>query len=420
MAGMFRHPIDGAARPQALRARYFHVLSRALSPSLEIVLPGGARRRLPLARAGEGRRPGEALWVARLDRLPEGEDWRFRVNLGKQTYDAPGQDQYYSTHLHSLWLQDHQIFNYQPAATVSPSRVMKIERFTGSLSPRALYLYLPRGYDEHQHLHYPVIYMHDGQNCFQAYAQDSYAGSWQADRAADQLIRRGKMQECIIVGVSNGQKKRIAEYLPPYITLLPPRPQKPTPRQSKLETCSTFTAADPKSPAPKSKEPPARPLAGRADKTFAYYRDVVAPYVAQHTRALPGREHTATIGSSMGGLFSTYIAWEYPEFARHHAILSPSFWVTRSQEGAMEIIEHLRTGEPRDLRLWLDSGTLDAPGRGDDDLRETQEARDALLENGYVLGPNFQYFLDENGAHDESSWARRLPKIFQFLFPLEP
>ena len=199
---------------------------------------------------------------------------------------------------------------------VSPSRVEKIFEFEGSLSARALYLYLPAGYDETDE-HYPVLYMHDGQNLFEAFVDDSYLGSWRADETADRLIREGRMRPCIIVGVSNGGEARLAEYLPPYASYtLPASKEK---RQSKGR-----------------KKTPLKPVRGRADETFSYYQGEVAPFVAANYRVLTGREHTATGGSSLGGLFSTYIAWEHPEFARSHAVLSPSYWITRDEGGEME------------------------------------------------------------------------------------
>ena len=273
------------------------------------------------------------------------------------------------------------------------SRVIKIPEFKGRLSKRPLYIYLPPGYDNDPDRYYPVIYMHDGQNCFEAFAEDSYVGSWCADETADRLIRRGLMRPCIIVGVSHGRKRRTAEYLPPYAVFQPKKGEETTDQR--------------------------KGVAGRADRTFAYYRDDVVPYIHRHYRAFSGREYTATCGSSMGGLFSTYIAWEHPEFARQHAILSPAYWMTRDEQGKMEPVERLRTGRPRDVRLWLDSGTRDAPGRGDDGQRETRAAREALLGNGYVEGPDFHYFLDKGGIHKESSWATRLPQVFRFLFPTE-
>jgi predicted alpha/beta superfamily hydrolase len=286
---------------------------------------------------------------------------------------------------------------------LSASQVIKIEAFEGSLPKRPLYIYLPPGYTEETNRIYPVLYMHDGQNCFERFVADSYAGSWQADLTADRLIAEGRMRPCLIVGVGNGSEERIAEYLPPYATYpLPPRNKKG----------STKTTDEPESE-------PERPLmmTGRARETAVYYRDEVTAYMRQHYRVDSHREQTATCGSSMGGLLSTYFAWTFPEFARHHAILSPAYWLTKTRSGDYETIERLRLGQPRDVRLWLDSGTQDAPGRGDDGWPETATARDALLQNGYQIGPDFQYFLAEGACHREADWAARLPQVFEFLFP---
>ena len=215
---------------------------------------------------------------------------------------------------------------------MSPSRVEKIFSFEGSLSARALYLYLPAGYDEQPDTHYPVLYMHDGQNLFEAFVEDSYLGSWRADETADRLIREGRMQPCIIVGVSNGGEARLAEYLPPYASYTLPAP--------KIKRKG------------KGRKIPLKPLQGRADETFVYYQNEVAPFVAANYRVLTGREHTATGGSSLGGLFSTYIAWEHPEFARSHAILSPSYWITRDgggRDGDGEASPRGRTARPAAL-----------------------------------------------------------------------
>lgn len=275
----------------------------------------------------------------------------------------------------------------------SPSRVIKFPAFKGRLPERDLYVYLPPGYDEDQDAHYPVLFMHDGQNCFQAYVADSFAGSWRADETADRLINQGHMRACIIVGVSNGGEERIREYLPPYASIQPRLGKYPIPW------------------------PNAR--CGRADVTYEYYAEDVASFLRAHFRVREGRDHTATCGSSMGGLFSTYIAWERPGFARHHGILSPTYWVTCDWRGVMTAIERLTTEKPRDVRLWLDSGTSYQPGRGDDGMKDTRKARDALMKNGYEPGPNFRYYLDDGAIHHESSWAARLPLVLPFLFPVE-
>jgi predicted alpha/beta superfamily hydrolase len=378
-----------------------HYLTTQSAPCLEFKDRERGLQQVKFQFTAEGRKPGEQRWLAHANFPAEGE-LKFRIKLGAGQYDPPGPDRFYSTSLRVLIVQDGQIYSYLPAPKVSPPRVIKIPAFIGTLPTRPLYIYLPRGYDEHTHRHYPVIYMHDGQNVFETYIEDSYAGSWKADMTANRLIAQGNMRECLIVGVANGSRSRIAEYLPPYMTLFTrgrrsPRKDFPTQAESKEVQLRNRP----------------RPVYGRAHRTVTYYQNEVQRYVLQHFRVLSGRENTATVGSSMGGLFSAYIAWDHPEFARHHAIMSPSFWITRNQEGALEMIEHFRHGERRDVRLWLDSGTYN------DGERDTRAARDALLENGYVEGVDFEYYLDRGAGHNEGAWGRRLSKVFQFLFPAE-
>ena len=301
----------------------FTYFSRAQNPELELKDPDNRTVRVPFRDTGAGRTPAERRWLAE-PTLPASGVCRFRIDLGHGVFDTPPQRRYYNTNLRTLWLQDKQLFGYEPAAYVSPSRVIKIETFAGRLSTRALYVYLPRGYDEHGDKHYPVVYMHDGQNVFEAFVDDSYSGSWRADKVADRLVSSGRMQESIIIGVANGNEARILEYLPPYSGFRMPPPQAPLkkPKKAKAKVQTR----------------------GRADETAAYYAQDVAGYLREHYRVLTDRDHTATVGSSMGGLFSAYLAWETPEFARRHALMSPSFWITRDKNKGMTMLN-------RSLRL---------------------------------------------------------------------
>jgi predicted alpha/beta superfamily hydrolase len=280
---------------------------------------------------------------------------------------------------------------------LSPSRVEKVA-LTGSLGARALYVYLPPGYDSTPEARYPVLYMHDGQNCFERYAEDSFSGSWQADLTADRLVREGRMRPCLIVGVSNGRERRLSEYLPPY---------------------SRFRYQPPRRKGARGRKKRPVVVEGQADQTAAFYLHEVAPFIQARYRVLAGREHTATCGASMGGLFSFYLALSHPEFARHHAVMSPSFWITRNQDGTLEVLERLRRYPKRELRLWLDSGegTEKLPGGDDDNKFVTLEAREALIAAGYAEGEEFVYYLDEGASHHESAWAKRLDKVLSYLFP---
>lgn len=387
-----------------LKRVYFFGRTR-YTPALEIKLSEAETLSTPFVKVEEDFGRPEPCWLAEVQHPhPNQAEWSFRINLGHDTYAAPdghGSFEYYRTKLKELWIQHGQIFNYQPTPAHSLSRVVKIPHFTGTLHRRALYVYLPRGYDQHTDRSYPVLYLHDGQNCFESFVHDSFSGSWRADHTADYLINQGRLRECIIVGVSNGGNHRIPEYLPPY---------------------ANYPAFLDQNHSQKSSRSKIRSREGRADKTCDYYIHEVAPYIEKYYRALPGRENRAVCGSSMGGLFTMYMAWEYSDFARHYAALSTSFWITRHNIGdlksPLEMVERLRTGRPRDMRLWLDSGSQDAPGVGNDGKEDTLAAKNALLHNGYVEGPNFHYHLAEGAIHHESAWAGRLDRVLQFLFPL--
>lgn len=277
------------------------------------------------------------------------------------------------------------------AATVSASRIAKVP-FSGTLGERFLYLYLPPGYDESEEC-YPVLYLHDGQNCFEAFAEDSFSGTWRADETADALILAGELRPCIIVGVSNGREKRLEEYLPPYSRL---RTHSERRRRYRLRRKHY--------------------LRGRAAELFEDYR-AIDSFITANYRTLPGREHRATCGSSMGGLFSAYLALDHPEFAKHHGILSASFWVTQVRGGQLQMLERLAHQLTHDVRLWLDSG--DGEGDSDDNMDVTLQAREALLAAGYREEKQFVYYLFTGATHSEASWAERLPQVLRYLFPPE-
>ncbi|MDZ7705451.1 MAG: alpha/beta hydrolase-fold protein [Trueperaceae bacterium] len=379
-----------------------HWLSCAPRPAIDVQI-GDEQHHLVGHDVGPGRDPAERRLQARFS-VPPDTRWQFRFRA--EGLDALPTEAFHATRLRQFWVQDGDIFRYPPAPVVSSSRTEKIPDFTGRLSPRPLYVYLPRGYDEHPDRFYPVLYMHDGQNCFESFVEDSFAGTWRAEEAADRTIAAGWTRECIIVGVANGGAERMREYLPPYTrfyqTVAPPLSSQGLLLRKLKHFADRYEI-----------------VVGAADQTAAYYKDDVAPFIAARYRALTGRDHTATCGSSMGALFSHYLAWNHPDFARHHGILSPSYWATKNASGDMEVLERLATIPKPDLRVWLDSGTggRDTPGPGDDNRFETIAARHALIANGYREGVDFVYHLFEDGTHSEGSWAARFDQVLGFLFP---
>lgn len=81
---------------------------------------------------------------------------------------------------------------------------------------RSIRVLLPPGYDaaENRSKRYPVLYMLDGQNLFDACLSDVSHVEWQLDETVYRLIREKAIPEMIVVGVDHAGVKRAYEFLP--------------------------------------------------------------------------------------------------------------------------------------------------------------------------------------------------------------
>ena len=78
---------------------------------------------------------------------------------------------------------------------------------------RDILVYLPPGYRRFSLKRYPVLYLHDGQNVFDA--ATSFAGvEWGVDETAQRLIASKIIEPLIIVAVANIGEDRVHEYTP--------------------------------------------------------------------------------------------------------------------------------------------------------------------------------------------------------------
>jgi predicted alpha/beta superfamily hydrolase len=246
-----------------------------------------------------------------------------------------------------------------------------LARFDDFYSPqldnrRTLIVYLPPSYAENPAKRYPVLYMHDGQNLFDA-ATSAFGTEWQVDENIDRLVEAGAMDEVIVVGIYNNAN-RIWEYTP---------------------------APDPDDGG------------GGAAAYIRFVIDTVKPFIDRQLRTLPGRATTAVMGSSLGGLVSFVMARDNPGVFAQAACLSSSFWWNDDMLPAQ--VEQATTHVP--VRFYLDAGT------DHDDLADTQRMDQALLADGYVPGRDLDFVIADGGAHDEASWAARVAIPLAWLFP---
>ena len=78
---------------------------------------------------------------------------------------------------------------------------------------RDVLVYLPRGYRRFSQQRYPVLYLQDGQNVFDA--ATSFSGvEWGVDEAAERLIKENLVEPLIVVAVANTGEQRVDEYAP--------------------------------------------------------------------------------------------------------------------------------------------------------------------------------------------------------------
>jgi predicted alpha/beta superfamily hydrolase len=216
---------------------------------------------------------------------------------------------------------------------------------------------------------YPVLYLHDGQNCL---ARNVFgAPGWSAHAVAAELAAAGRMAPTIVVMVDNagGSEGRRREFVP------------------------------------EAGEPGGQTADGYLDFLEA---DVI-PFVERWYPALPGPADRCIGGSSYGGLISLYAGWTRPRTWTRVLCMSPAFhWDFH------RLVRETR--ERPALRLYLDSGTTDYEG-SDDGQAETEALRDLLVERGFVPGVDLVHEVGHGDTHDEAAWCRRLPLALPFLFP---
>src|SRR5690348_10650730 len=190
-------------------------------------------------------------------------------------------------------------------------------------------------------VHYPVIYMQDGQNLFDA--ATSFAGPWGVGEAIQWASRRGV--DAIVVGIPNIAATRIDEYSP-------------------------FVGTE---------------GGGKGDRYLDFVTRTVKPLVDERFRTMPGRAHTGIAGSSLGGLISLYGFFRYPEVVGFAAALSPSVWFAG---GA--ILDLIARSPHLPGRLYVDIGTREEARS----VEFARRLRDVLREKGYAIGRDLQWLED--------------------------
>jgi enterochelin esterase-like enzyme len=236
----------------------------------------------------------------------------------------------------------------------------------GHLAHRPVYVYLPELAEHDHRRHFPVLYCQDGQNIWDDPHCCFGHGGWYLNQTVDELTRVGKMEPVILVGIPNTHA-RYREY---------------TPGKS-FDDILTHPYAN-------------------------YVVDVVKRYVDRKFPTKKDRQHTAVIGSSLGGLVSLWMAHKLSETFSKAACLSGAFQVRDRQKKSF--IDFLKKRQHQDLRIYLDCGTVR------DGAPQSRKVHQAYLACGWREGEDLHYFEDKGGEHNERCWRERVWQALVFLF----
>ena len=240
---------------------------------------------------------------------------------------------------------------------------------------RDVLVYLPPGYRRFSRKRYPVLYLHDGQNVFDA--ATSFSGvEWGVDETAERLIRQKLIEPLIIVAIANTGEERVHEYAP------------------------TRGVIDAKAKRKKRSR-------GLARLYGAFLMDELKLYIDRKYRTKPGAEFTGLGGSSLGGLVTLAIGILYPRAFSRLIVMSPSIWW--DDFAIYRLVDSIEQKPP--LKIWLDTGTAE-PG-----WEQARELRNRLVEKGWRLFDDIQYLEAKGAGHSEAAWAARIDPALRFLFP---
>lgn len=288
-----------------------------------------------------------------------------------------------------------------PARAEPPSDGRLVEHpamASAHVQPRDVTVWLPPGYDASD-ARYPVLYMHDGQNLFDA-ARAGYGKEWGVDEHISRLSAGGQIRTPIVVGVSN-TPLRLREYVPAdMIRALP---------QDIRADLLTLYGGEPLS-----------------DGYLRFLVEELKPFVDRTYRTRRGRDDATIMGSSMGGLVSLYALMKHPEVFGAAGCVS-THWPLRVERLGDDRLEAWRETIVRTWGSVIAEGLPD-PGthrlyfdRGDETLDQFyaffQNRIDTVV-TGKGWGPDrFRSLVFPGAEHNEAAWNQRLDAPLTFLLP---
>jgi enterochelin esterase family protein len=207
---------------------------------------------------------------------------------------------------------------------------------------RTVKVYLPHGYADHPDRRYPALYVNDG---------GEYLSLASMNNVLDLLIHRGLIAEVLVVFVN------------------------PVDRNVEYRLNAAYKSM---------------------------IVDELVPYIDSLYRTVDDAAGRGIMGASLGGLISTFIAYEHPDLFGLCAGQSSAYYANDDW-----LIHRIADGPVRDVRFYLDWGTYETAIQ-----RQNHEMRDVLRSKGYSLA-----WFEYHEGHSWGSWRAHTDDILRHLFP---
>lgn len=280
-------------------------------------------------------------------------------------------------------------------AVLAGGKLIRVPSFPSkNIVSRPVDVWLPENYTEDKK--YAVLYMHDGQNLFDATTTWNKQ-EWMVDEVATKLMKAAITKDFIVVGIHNIPKIRFLDLYPKKTFNYLPKKQLDSIKKTAVKNGITLDSFS-------------------GDNYLKFIVKELKPYIDVTYSVKTDKENTAIAGSSMGGLMSWYAISEYPEVFGAAACLS-THWVgfnpTEYNPLPAAFFKYLEGNAPdaASHKLYFDYGnkTLDAlyPQYG-------PTVDTLFISKGYT-DENFKNLFFEGADHSEKSWQKRLDIPLTFI-----
>lgn len=141
--------------------------------------------------------------------------------------------------------------------------------------------------------------------------------------------------------------------------------------------------------------------------TGRFLRDELVPFIDETYKTKGSRDSRSIVGTSLGGLFASYVLLKQNEVFSKAAIYSPAFWFDGHHHGGGVNQSPVLTMWHKTLvkgRVYLSVGTIG------DLVWDARTLRDILQEKDVSMK-----YVEANDGHSWGNWRDRMAETFTFL-----